>query len=133
MYSSMAWPSTYLSRAPYGARGLKFPGDSQGEAGARRAPYGARGLKSEKPDNQNTSKESRPVWGAWIEILQVQQVSPDCKTSRPVWGAWIEIRIVNRRGVFFCRAPYGARGLKLLSHVDGRLSVRVAPRMGRVD
>ena len=36
-----------LSRAPHGARGLKFP-----------VPQGAGG-----------AAESRPAWGAWIEML----------------------------------------------------------------
>ena len=33
------------SRAPYGARGLKLGEDTSDAALARRAPYGARGLK----------------------------------------------------------------------------------------
>ena len=33
--------------------------------------------------------------------------------SRPVWGAWIEIvSLVPAYGDVTCRAPYGARGLK---------------------
>ena len=33
--------------------------------------------------------------------------------SRPVWGAWIEMQSVfNLLIVISCRAPYGARGLK---------------------
>ena len=33
------------SRAPYGARGLKFSSHQAARPAARRAPYGARGLK----------------------------------------------------------------------------------------
>ena len=34
-----------VSRAPYGARGLKPLSAAQTKSGSRRAPYGARGLK----------------------------------------------------------------------------------------
>ena len=76
--------------------------------------------------------------------------------SRPVWGAWIEIAVMPS-GNFsrLSRAPYGARGLKLLLQ-PGRpcclwsrpvwgawiemlwwmlipSEIWVAPRMGRVD
>ena len=34
----------------------------------RRAPYGARGLKFESLGILGACDESRPVWGAWIEI-----------------------------------------------------------------
>ena len=33
---------------------------------------------------------SLPVWGAWIEILNVQLLEISLM-SLPVWGAWIEI------------------------------------------
>ena len=34
--------------------------------------------------------------------------------SRPVWGAWIEILMkLVLYGIIVSRAPYGARGLKL--------------------
>ena len=35
---------------------------------ASRAPYGARGLKLEHPKALGEVFQSRPVWGAWIEI-----------------------------------------------------------------
>ena len=100
--------------------------------------------------------ESRPVWGAWIEIKggagmtlnmtsrapygarglkyvysSVQIVQPP---SRPVWGAWIEIS-ANHRPAWAVsrRAPYGARGLKSEHNSVGKGRGRVAPRMGRVD
>ena len=82
--------SETLSRAPYGARGLKF-------ALSRRQCVGI--------------MESRPVWGAWIEIRH-QELKDK-----------LQVR----------RAPYGARGLKwLLSRKQGS-NYLVAPRMGRVD
>ena len=34
--------------------------------------------------------------------------------SRPVWGAWIEILLAELGEVVTGRAPYGARGLKLI-------------------
>ena len=59
----------------------------------------------------NPNVGSRPVWGAWIEILWgVTDLAAQIK-SRPVWGAWIEIG-------------------------NDRVSLKgtiVAPRMGRVD
>ena len=78
------------------------------------------------------------------------------KGSRPVWGAWIEIaKSTESSSNDLSRAPYGARGLKLvcgvvlLSGPGSRpvwgawieiteLSANtwptfVAPRMGRVD
>ena len=54
--------------------------------------------------------------------------------SRPVWGAWIEImQSVMILLVTLCRAPYGARGLKSVAPVTAEPHHSVAPRMGRVD
>ena len=77
---------------------------------------------------------SRPVWGAWIEIGGLIGVL-HLGLSRPVWGAWIEM-IPAPASIFkeVSRAPYGARGLKLL--IGGAIGIfgrLVAPRMGRVD
>ena len=55
-------------------------------------------------------KTSRPVWGAWIEML-VGYRRGVYHESRPVWGAWIEIALDG--------------------YDNGRMDV--APRMGRVD
>ena len=77
--------------------------------------------------------ESRPVWGAWIEIATCDPYRYKA-ASRPVWGAWIEMRATRRSWTpLWRRAPYGARGLKLL--IGGAIGIfgRVAPRMGRVD
>ena len=63
-------PKGLSGRAPYGARGLK---SSQklvhGAAVECRAPYGARGLKFDACGHEDTRQASRPVWGAWIEML----------------------------------------------------------------
>ena len=59
---------------------------------------------------------------------------PQRLQSRPVWGAWIEIFPFNRSpSANTCRAPYGARGLKLIDKHDAPMDDVVAPRMGRVD
>ena len=55
--------------------------------------------------------------------------------SRPVWGAWIEILLsLVYLLLSLGRAPYGARGLKSCLLSSSRLLLPfVAPRMGRVD
>ena len=55
--------------------------------------------------------ESRPVWGAWIEMINCIKEVLLWLLSRLVWGAWIEI----------VRAGEQNRRRE------------VAPRMGRVD
>ena len=76
-----------------------------------RAPYGARGLKYGHFRPLDSEDESRPVWGAWIEMM------PERISTRMCWS----------------RAPYGARGLKLMIRTALHLRNKVAPRMGRVD
>ena len=76
-----------------------------------RAPYGARGLKCEQwTDKPIVNDGSRPVWGAWIEIVNSFESN------------------LNFAG----RAPYGARGLKYIPIIRAWI-FSVAPRMGRVD
>ena len=41
-------------------------------------------------------RSSRPVWGAWIEILLCVPGVAGFTGSRPVWGAWIEIATTRR-------------------------------------
>ena len=53
--------------------------------------------------------------------------------SRPARGAWIETRIGPRITGRRCRAPRGARGLKLVICAKSPLVLEVAPRAGRVD
>ena len=55
-----------------------------------RAPYGARGLKYLWGVTDLAAQMSRPVWGAWIEIGRRGGIRWAGR-SRPVWGAWIEI------------------------------------------
>ena len=100
---------------------------------SRRAPYGARGLKCTCVFWWSETHGSRPVWGAWIEMLLLN-ILFESLLSRPVWGAWIEMNyLLGLLQMAVSRAPYGARGLKYL-HKNGCGSRnRVAPRMGRVD
>ena len=63
------------SRAPRGARGLKYQKRVLQEIQSRRAPRGARGLKYFRIIDLQISLRSRPSRGAWIEIcdMTVQQ------------------------------------------------------------
>ena len=56
-------------RAPYGARGLKSACTVSLMASESRAPYGARGLKFLVCFLACLADLSRPVRGAWIEML----------------------------------------------------------------
>ena len=61
-------------------------------------------------------------------------VLPPLLQSRPVWGAWIEMRYpLARTPIKSRRAPYGARGLKFIGARESDFLGKVAPRMGRVD
>ena len=99
------------SRAPYGARGLKF-GISLVVVGrvSRRAPYGARGLKLGYVGNICTTISRAPYGARGLKYVKQN------------WMRGPE-----------CRAPYGARGLKCDLADDMYLVNKVAPRMGRVD
>ena len=63
-------------------------------AKAGRAPYGARGLKFVAIATLLVSLGSRPIRGAWIEILPLQSPAPAERRSRPIRGAWIDIGMV---------------------------------------
>ena len=63
-------------RAPYGARGLKCCIAQNWRSFLwRRAPYGARGLKFQSLGIPRACDESRPVWGAWIEIPLIKRIT----------------------------------------------------------
>ena len=55
-----------------------------------RAPQGARGLKFKVGEDVMSETESRPARGAWIEINGGQR-ERILYQSRPARGAWIEI------------------------------------------
>ena len=79
-----------MSRAPRGARGLKFIDFCTLRINLCRAPRGARGLKYTNTDLKANKYPSRPSRGAWIEI------------------ALMLSSVMSGSG----RAPRGARGLK---------------------
>ena len=56
-----------------------------------RAPHGARGLKWSVDLNTTPISPSRPARGAWIEIAHVFVILAHLARSRPARGAWIEI------------------------------------------
>ena len=60
-----------MSRAPQGARGLKFLLSVGVSAMLCRAPQGARGLKFILIDEIGVLHSSRPARGAWVEIPSV--------------------------------------------------------------
>ena len=76
---------------------------------------------------------SRPVWGAWIEIVKVAGVTFKNGRRAPYGARGLKYYQV----VFYqkgnSRAPYGARGLKFYQIGDQYDQPHVAPRMGRVD
>ena len=85
-----------------------------GKGKSGRAPYGARGLKYGHLGGLHPQAQSRPVWGAWIEICLYPLIVylPACRAPYGARG------LKSNEGQLFVareagRAPYGARGLKL--------------------
>ena len=71
--SSTARKQTAKSRPVWGAwieMGYQY---SDLHLTVSRAPYGARGLKYHQPVASQYRQQSRPVWGAWIEIQVLEQ------------------------------------------------------------
>ena len=96
------------SRAPQGARGLKFVYIDKYCKNPCRAPQGARGLKFHSGLHQQAGHPSRPARGAWVEIQKVSL-------------------ILYTKG---SRAPQGARGLKSESHTNAEYSSLSRPARG---
>ena len=63
--------SMKASRAPHGARGLKYHAFAGVVELLSRAPHGARGLKFHLAGEIGEVGLSRPARGAWIEIYSV--------------------------------------------------------------
>ena len=108
------------------------------------------------PANGVSLLQSRPVWGAWIEMATAGG-DKDCDRSRAPYGArGLKYHVRGQQRPAVRRAPYGARGLKcptplqctafrrrrapygargLKCRVQGTSGedTQVAPRMGRVD
>ena len=103
------------SRAPYGARGLKYRLGGFGVKAKESRPVRGAWIEINIEFLTHANPESRPVRGAWIEICLAGSGGRAGQRSRPVRGAWIEIvTLVENRIIEIGRAPYGARGLKCL-------------------
>ena len=107
------WMGILYSRAPCGARGLKFPASFPGADMMSSRPM--RGAWIEIPPHLlyiAWNVKSRPMRGAWIEI-PISGRAPRRRRSRPMRGAWIEIGVsADTAKAEKGRAPCGARGLK---------------------
>ena len=57
-----------------------------------RAPQGARGLKFVALGVYKFVKESRPARGAWVEIMVKCYHNMKEMSSRPARGAWVEMK-----------------------------------------
>ena len=100
-----------LGRAPQGARGLKSATREVRSTGfIRRAPQGARGLKfREIVDLVDAGNGSCPARGAWVEIFFGSAGLHRGVKSRPARGAWVEIYCRRRgRGALQSRPARGA-------------------------
>ena len=76
---------------------------------------------------------SRPVWGAWIEIAREEKCSSGMLRRAPYGARGLKLVSAEPRKAGHGRAPYGARGLKFGLELVNKRLVFVAPRMGRVD
>ena len=77
---------------------------------------------------------SRPVWGAWIEIMGQDRRQKQAGGSRPVWGAWIEMESRRDQTAKPRRSrPVWGAWIEILMISNKRSKQEVAPRMGRVD
>ena len=99
-----------LSRAPHGARGLKFVPPSRMPPLRGRAPHGARGLKFHDGVAGIAAFQSRPHGARGLK-LNLESKPKLINGSRPARGAWIEIPVFPPM----------------------QLCDAVAPRTGRVD
>ena len=81
----------------------------------------------------NEKNKSRPVWGAWIEIMPPAARRRRNPSRAPYGARGLKLIGIKGIGLAASRAQYGARGLKY--HVRGQQcpAILVAPRMGRVD
>ena len=77
--------------------------------------------------------KSRPVRGAWIEtyLCLCCRLGNCCRA--PCGARGLKLRSYDTMAAVDSRAPCGARGLKRLMDGDGVGADLVAPRAGRVD
>ena len=116
------------SRAPHGARGLKYLPTRNPEIMASRAPHGARGLKFTVKHGL-ISTIGRAPHGARGLKFDIVRSELDTGLSRPTRGAWIEIcRNQGEHGGCNGRTPHGVRGLKFDHRAGLLFPNRRAPR-----
>ena len=90
-----------------------------------RAPYGARGLKFSSPPFKFRYVSSRPIRGAWIEIDALRVVDSGTLSRAPYGARGLKfLGLLCLWRVRPSRAPYGARGLKYDWITTGELSTQ---------
>ena len=77
-----------------------------------RAPHGARGLKFAAVLGLGISVESRPAWGAWIEMILTICTSAIIGGRAPHGARGLKSALLKAHKDDISRAPHGARGLK---------------------
>ena len=118
----------WCSRAPHGARGLKYFRGQILDLGLGRAPHGARGLKFTVKHGL-ISTIGRAPHGARGLKFDIVRSELDTGLSRPTRGAWIEIcRNQGEHGGCNGRTPHGVRGLKFDHRAGLLFPNRRAPR-----
>ena len=69
---------------------MKSPVVHTGSAKPQSRPAWGAWIEIASAIDQLKSVESRPAWGAWIEMF-IGKGLEMLNESRPAWGAWIEI------------------------------------------
>ena len=87
---------------------MKFPPAVMFYRVVSRAPQGARGLKFVFLTLSLVTGLSRPARGAWVEI-HIRINKPLISTSRPARGAWVEIKKTGNKYDFIQVAPRKGR------------------------
>ena len=70
-----------------------------------RAPYGARGLKSKDSRSAQLGGWSRPVWGAWIEIALLQSLYAYMRRRAPYGARGLKFALQQLSQNSFMVAP----------------------------
>ena len=81
----------HLSRAPQGARGLKFECTEYPAGSDSSRPARGAWVEILFQQGQTLPRSSRPARGAWVEISSALHPRPPEHQSRPARGAWVEI------------------------------------------
>ena len=121
------------SRAPQGARGLKFDA-RQGKIIHRRSRP-ARGAWVEitlARSRRRRRTPSRPARGAWVEISTFIGATRPSAASRPARGAWVEIRHGQQSLSLWQSRPVRGAWVEIGEGAADETALPVAPRKGRV-